>query len=297
MGLKQKIKSFPGFYSFLLAVLNTTGYFDKRFHYFFPRYTLNDFWQKRIDLVKSSPDNEKIKTVKDAGKIFPDYQRMHNGLKITLGSYYDYGNTVLLQTNKGIHEPQEEYVFQEALKLLPAKATMMELGSFWSFYSMWFASWIEGARAFMIEPDPHKMNFGKLNFKLNNLKGVFDLGFISDETNLKKSIPTYSVDYLMDKHRIGFLDLLHSDIQGYELKMLHGAASALKEKKVGFVFISTHSNQLHYDCINQLKSFGYTIICSADLDETYSWDGLIVAQADNYSEPLRAFISKRTNHQ
>ncbi len=293
MGLKQKIKSFPKFYGFLLSLLNAIGYFEKRFHYFFPKYTPNDFWQKRIKLVQSSRDNEKINVAPNAGKIFPDYQLMHNGLKITLGSYYDYGNTVLLQNNKGIHEPQEEYVFQEVLKLLPKNATMMELGSFWAFYSMWFASLVEGANPFMVEPDPHKMNFGKLNFKLNNLKGVFDLGFISDNTDLKPSIPNYSVDYLMEKHGIAFLDILHSDIQGYELKMLHGASQALKEKKIGFVFISTHSNQLHYDCINQLRSFGYSLVCSADLDETYSWDGLIVAQADEYLNKLEIQISKK----
>lgn len=293
MGLKQKIKSFPRFYDFLLAVLDSIGYFEKRFHYFFPKYKLNDFWQARIRLVQSSPDNDRITTVNDAGKVFPNHQLMHNGLKITLGSYYDYGNTVLLQNNKGIHEPQEEYIFQEVLKLVPKNATMMELGSFWSFYSMWFASTIEGAKAFMIEPDPHKMNFGKLNFILNKLKGVFDLGFISSETNLKLSIPTYSIDYLIEKHRIKFLDILHSDIQGYELEMLQGAAEALNEKRVGFIFISTHSNQLHYDCVDFLRSFGYSIICSADLDETYSWDGLIVAQAQGYLKEIKFEISKR----
>jgi hypothetical protein len=263
MGLKQKIKSFPKFYGFLLAILNSISYFEKRFHYFFPKYTLNDFWKKRIKLVQSSPDNEKIKTVESAGKVFPNHQLMHNGLKITF------------------------------LKLLPKKATMMELGSFWAFYSMWFASSIEGAKPFMVEPDPHKMNFGKLNFKLNKLKGIFDLGFISDQTELKSSIPNYSVDYLMEKHHIDFLDILHSDIQGYELKMLHGAQKVLKDKRVGFIFISTHSNQLHYDCINHLKSHGYSIICSADLDETYSWDGLIVAQAKEYLNELQIEISKR----
>lgn len=293
MGLKQKIKSFPKLYGFLLTILNNIGYFEKRFHHFFPKYNPNDFWRKRIKLVQSSPDNEKIKTVEGAGKVFSNYQLMHNGLKITLGSYYDYGNTVLLQSNKGIHEPQEEFVFQEVLKLLPKNATMMELGSFWAFYSMWFASTVYGAKAFMIEPDPHKMNFGRLNFKLNNLKGTFDLGFISDETNSKSSIPTYAVDYLMEKHKIKFLDILHSDIQGYELKMLHGATKALKEKKVGFIFISTHSNQLHYDCIIYLKSLGYSILCSADLDETYSWDGLIVAKEDGYLNNLQLEISKR----
>ena len=293
MALKQKIKSFPKFYGVLLEMLNVLGYFEKRFNYFFPKYKLTDYWKQRIDLVKSCPDNAKIKIADNAGALFSDYQLMHNGLKITPGSYYDYGNTVLLRENKGVHEPQEEYVFQEVLKILPPNAVMMELGSFWAFYSMWFLSALPLAKAFMVEPDPHKMNFGKLNFKLNNLKGIFDLGFISDHHQLKTSIPTLSVDYLVEKHGIDFLDVLHCDIQGYELKMLHGANSVLKKKKVGFVFISTHSNQLHNDCEKYLQTIGYSIICSADLDETYSWDGLIIAQAPAYLSTMKIEISKR----
>jgi hypothetical protein len=293
MTLKQKIKSFPRFYGILLEMLNIFSYFEKRFNYFFPKYELTDIWKQRIDLVKSSPDNAKIKIVNNAGVLYPDHQLMHNGLKITLGSYYDYGNTVLLRENKGVHEPQEEYVFQEVLKILPSNAVMMELGSFWAFYSMWFLSALPRAKAFMVEPDPHKMNFGKLNFKLNNLRGVFDLGFISDHNDLKTSIPTLSVDYLVEKHNIDFLHVLHCDIQGYELKMLHGANSILKKKKVGFVFISTHSNQLHNDCEKYLQSVDYSIICSANLDETYSWDGLIVAQSSQYLKPLEIEINKK----
>ena len=38
---------------------------------------------------------------------------MHNGLKIHLGSYYGPEGATQLIINKGVHEPQEEYVFQE----------------------------------------------------------------------------------------------------------------------------------------------------------------------------------------
>lgn len=293
MGLKQKIKQLPGIYNLLLAFLNRTNYFNWSFHRRFNRYKLSPYWQHRIDTVLASADNTRISRVSDAGKIFPEYQLLANGLKITLGSYYDYGNTHLLIANRGVHEPQEEFAFEEVLKTMPPGATMMELGSYWAFYSLWFASTVSAGRCIMVEPDPHKMNFGKLNFKLNSLSGSFDLGFIDDTPKTDNAIPTYSVDYLMEKHHINHLNILHSDIQGYELAMLKGCKHALRREAIDYFFISTHTNKLHNDCIELLQASGFVIVCDANLDESYSVDGLIVAKRKGATGPDRIDISKR----
>lgn len=292
MGFKQKIKDQPWLYNILLFFLNNTGYFNRRFHYAFPKYTVSPYWRARIEKVKLSSDNNKIHHVANAGTLFPTYQLMHNGVRITLGSYYDYGNTHLLLENKGVHEPQEEYIFQQILPFIKEKGTMMELGSYWAFYSLWFASKVKDARCIMIEPDPHKMNFGKLNFKLNELKGEFRLGFIDGTTNTGPSIPTYNIDHLMKDFNVNFLDVLHSDIQGYELSMLKGAANALSNHKVGYAFISTHSNELHQQCIDELKKHGYIIVADANLDESYATDGVIVAKMPGIPGPDSVPISK-----
>lgn len=293
MGLKQKIKQVPWLYNLLLAFLNQTGYFDWSFHRRFRAYRITPHWSQRIETVVASPDNTKITRVQDAGKVFPNYQLMANGLKITLGSYYDYGNTHLLIANRGVHEPQEELAFEQVLKTLPPQSTMMELGSYWAFYSMWFASVVPQGRCIMVEPDPHKINFGKLNFNLNNLRGNFDLGFIDGENKLSPSIPTYTVDYLMEKYGVERLHILHSDIQGYELAMLKGAHKAMERGAIDYFFISTHSNSLHNDCITRLKDLGYEILCEANLDESYSVDGLIVAKRTGTPGPDKIEISKR----
>jgi hypothetical protein len=293
MSIKQRLKNQPAIYNTILGFLNAANYFNKRFNSRFPKYQITDQWQKRLALVKASPDNHRLHHVKDAGKIHDDHQVMHNGLKVTLGSYYDYGNTVLLRDNLGVHEPQEEYVFQEILPYMPEGAVMFELGSYWAFYSMWFASAVKNARCIMIEPDPHKMNFGTLNFRLNNLKGVFDLGFIDGFTDLKSNIPTYTVDHLVDKHQIKFIHILHSDIQGYEFKMLQGAQNTIDAGKIGYIFISTHSNDLHQQCTDFLVKKEFEIVASADLNETYSWDGLLVAKSKFIAGPEKIVISKR----
>lgn len=292
MGFKQKIKNIPWLYNSLLFFLNKTNYFDRRFNLAFPKYKVSSYWRSRINKVLQSTDNAKIPRVTDAGKIFRGYQLMHNGIRIALGSYYDYGNTHLLVENKGVHEPQEEYAFQQILPFIRQGGTMMELGSYWAFYSLWFSSAVRNARCIMVEPDPHKMNFGKLNFRLNALNGEFRLGFIDGYTDEKPAIPVYSVDHLMKEFDVKFLDVLHSDIQGYELKMLQGAKEALSEKKVGYIFISTHSNELHRQCIDELRKHDYAIVCDANLDESYASDGVIVAKPGGLSGPDFIVISK-----
>jgi Methyltransferase FkbM domain len=278
MNIKQTLKKFPKLYMALVTALHKSGFFDRRFNRVYPRYKPTPRWQERIKRVKQSADNSRIQTVDQAGQLFPHHQLMHNGLQIALGSYYDYGNTRLLEENHGIHEPQEEFVFQEVIKEMPENACMMELGSYWAFYSMWFASRVKGSRCFMIEPDPHKMSFGKINFGLNHLTGTFDMGFIDEVDNLHSRVPSYSVDYLIKKHNIGFLNILHSDIQGYEYKMLLGAENALRSGMIDYIFISTHSNELHAQCQEHLLAKRYEILCSYNLNESYSWDGVLVAK-------------------
>jgi len=292
MAFRQKLKNVPWLYNTMLFFLNNTDYFNRRFNRAFPKYKVSPYWRARIDKVKLSSDNQRINHVPDAGKIFPGYQLMHNGVHITLGSYYDYGNTHLLMENKGVHEPQEEYAFQQILPFIRKGGTMMELGSYWAFYSLWFNAKVKDAKCIMIEPDPHKMNFGKLNFALNGFKGQFKLGFIDGQTDLKPNIPFYNVDHLMKEFNVGFLDILHSDIQGYELNMLKGANTALSNKKIGYAFISTHSNELHQNCIEELKKHGYIIVCDANLDESYATDGVIVAKLPGTPGPDSIVISK-----
>jgi hypothetical protein len=87
--------------------------------------------------------------------------------------------------------------------------------------------------------------------------------------------------------------MLHSDIQGYEFEMLLGAEKTFREKKIGYVFISTHSNEVHYQCLDFLKRYDFVVLASADLDQTYSEDGLIAARASYFPGIDPIAISKR----
>lgn len=253
-------------------------------------------WLERLKIVVEGPDNKDIPRVKDAGKLIGDHFIMHNGLKIDPLSYYNLPVLKILLENKGVHEPQEEKIFQAVLQSLTeseqAPKTMLELGAYWAFYSMWFLQVFPTAKCYLVEPNRNNLFYGKKNFKLNQLKGKFIHAGIGAQSTTDSK--TRSVDDICKKNNIEFLDLLHADIQGYELDMLHGAKEMLAAKRVGYIFVSTHSNELHENCRKLLKKeYDLIEVASADLDESYSWDGILVMKAKDYPGVSQVPISKR----
>ena len=252
-----------------------------------------EYWMERINDVLQGPDNADIPRDVEAGKLNDTTFVMHNGILIDPLSYYSFPLLKMLVENKGVHEPQEEKIFQEVLKLLPKKPmTMLELGSYWSFYSMWFMKEFPDARCLMVEPDRRNLFYGKRNLKLNKMQGTFMHAGIGEQVDRSKNITT--VDAICRQQKLEFIDILHSDIQGFELEMLRGSKQLLSESRVGYIFISTHSNELHYDCRQLLvDQYGFTEVASADLDETFSWDGILVMKAPHYKGIETVPISKK----
>ncbi len=286
--IRQLLRSNVHLRKFVGYNIASLGIFDG----YFKNYKLSDFWLRRVQDVMSSSDIKYIPTVENAGVIKGGKQTMHNGLLIHNGSYYGPEYASMLQTTKGIHEPQEERVFQEVLKAMPSNATMIEMGAFWSFYSMWFQQKVNGATNYMIEPDAFNLGQGVRNFKLNNYKGNFTQAFISKQSS-GGHVPTICIDDFVAQKNIEFVDMLHSDIQGYEYEMLQGAEKTFDAKKIGYVFISTHNNEVHQQCVDFLTSKNFIILAEANMDTTFSEDGLIAARAPYYDGINPINISKK----
>jgi hypothetical protein len=251
-------------------------------------------WQTRIAEVCESPDNAHIPRVPEAGSIQDGLVVMHNGLRVGALSYTGGGALQMLVANRGVHEPQEERAFGEILKLITPGGTMLELGAFWSFYSLWFMQQVADARSFIVEPDATSLAAGRLNFRLNRRTAVFEQAYVGDpRSKSDDGTPFVTVDDFCQRHGIEHLAVLHADIQYAELQMLEGASRMLGLHRVDFVFISSHSDELHYQCIEKLKMYGYVILASADLGETYSVDGLIVARAPMAPGPDSLEISHK----
>ncbi|AEI50306.1 FkbM family methyltransferase [Runella slithyformis] len=263
---------------FIAYYLAPSGWFDS----FIMNGKLDTNWQHRLDLTVACPDNAYINRVANAGKVQKGKQIMHNGLRINLGSYYGPEVAKILLANSGVHEPQEERVFDLVLQQMPEGAVMVELGAFWSFYSMWFQKTVKGARNFMVEPDNFNIGCGKRNFKLNKMKGTFLEAFVGKESGVFEGKPVICVDNIMYNYKLSFIHLLHSDIQGFELDMLQGAQKSITSNKIGYCFISTHTNEIHYQCIEFLRENNFEIISNVDIWQTYSEDGIIVARHKTY---------------
>jgi Methyltransferase FkbM domain len=244
--------------------------------------------------VCADPNNKYIPRVKNAGRIISGSLVMHNGLKVRMGEYAYYGDfaNVVLKTNAGVHEPQEERVFMEVLKYIPENATMIELGSYWAFYSMWFAKNIKNPHCFMIEPEEKCLNCGKENFKLNNLTGTFIQG--------KCGKGGIEIDDFIINNKIDTAHIIHADIQGAELDMLMSCEQSIAKNKIWYFFISTHSQKLHYDCMEFLQSRDFIILASADFDYgTYCFDGVLVARFKGVigAEPIEIALRRpNRNH-
>jgi hypothetical protein len=149
---------------------------------------------------------------------------------------------------------------------------MLELGAYWAHYSMWLKKERPNATVTMVEPDERFLRVGAANFNLNKYQGEFAQAFVGNGH--------FEVDSFLESRGWPHLDILHADIQGFEMEMLDGASRTLAQNRIDYVFVSTHSQELHYAVVNRLKSLNYRIEISSDFEfETTSFDGLVFASS------------------
>ncbi|NET09111.1 MAG: hypothetical protein F6K16_31290 [Symploca sp. SIO2B6] len=243
----------------------------------------DDDFMGRFREIVSDPLNLAIRRKPYAGLVDSNYVYLHNGLKVPIsGSYAYYGKcSSILAINRGVHEPLEEFVFQELIKELPNSPIMLELGAYWGHYSMWLKLARSSATVHLVESELQNLSVGKQNFELNGLTGIFTHAFVGKEK--------FSVDRYIAEKGIEKVDILHSDIQGYEVEMLYDCSQSLNNKCIDYLLISTHSQQLHHSVLRQLDGFGYRVEISSDFDfETTSFDGFIFA-----SSPYKEAVFKQ----
>jgi FkbM family methyltransferase len=278
-----------------------------------------DVWRKteveRAIMTISCRDADYIPKVKDAGKIKEvdghKVQVMHNGVLVRAGGYYGEWMVDIIKSLKGHHEPQEEKLFYEVTRRLGKAPTMIELGSFWSFYTIWLLKEFKKGRAIACEPDPANLKLGKANAELNGVadRVTFVRSAAGQEDGRTIQLPVdadqskhydvdiRSVDALLEEHNIDKLDILHMDVQGSEFAALHGAVESFKAKKVRFVFVSTHhyvfsdDPMMHQRCKQFLIDSGAHIVASHTIAESFSGDGLIVASFDERDQDLHIDMS------
>jgi hypothetical protein len=231
----------------------------------------NDYLGRFREII-CDPLNLLIERHPRAGMVRDDLVCLHNGNLVPASgplAYYDNFSQVLI-INRGVHEPLEEFVFQEVLKLLPPTPVMLELGAYWAHYSMWLKRRFPDAVTFLVEPDSMAINVGRTNFERNGFTGTFIQDFVDTGR--------FEVDRFMRERSLPKLDILHVDIQSFEVQMLEGAIETLTMNHADNVFISTHSQPIHDSIVTRLAELGMRVEVSSGFDTgTTSYDGFVFA--------------------
>lgn len=252
----------------------------------------------RVKLTTSCRDSDVIPKVADAGMMRSEngaqVQIMHNGLRVIQGGYHGDWMAEVIESLKGHHEPQEEVVFDAILKHVGPESTMIELGCFWSYYSLWFLKDFPLRRALGVEPDPKNIRIGLRNAELNKLPFEIRHGYIGPEPKQNTlfetessgplSVPALSPAGLVKEFsHDGVLDILHCDTQGAEVFTLTDCEELFRSQKIRFAVISTHAVQItgsaltHQVCLQMIKDYGGQVLIEHDVHESFSGDGLIAA--------------------
>lgn len=242
-------------------------------------------------------------------------QVMHNGLVVEAGTYGGQWELEIIRSLRGVHEPQEEKVFDALIRRLAAEGggapRMLEFGSFWAYYSMWFVRELAGAAAVALEPDPHNLEVGRRNARANALEERIEFvhGAIGPEpgeqfeiVNESDGKPTvvrqYDIDALLAHRAWDRADLVLVDVQGYETVLLELGRASLAAGRVRFLVVSTHHHAIsadpltHQRVLATIVEAGGHIVAEHTVGESFSGDGLVVASFDPRDDDLVVEISR-----
>lgn len=263
-----------------------------------PPAPFDAFTRRRIEMTTACRDCDPLPRHPDAGRVVEwrghRVQVMHDGTKVVAGGYYGGWMEEIIARLGGHHEPQEELAFHALLPHIRRGGVMMEVGSFWAYYTAWFLGAVPDARASCVEPDLAYLALGRANLALNDRRAEFHLACVGREASAAVvfrqesdgghvCIPRYNWPQLVEIAGGSWIDLLHVDAQGAELPLLESLPDRGAGDQLRFVVVSTHhasisgSATTHRDCLLRLVRCGAAILCEHSVEESFSGDGLIVA--------------------
>lgn len=271
--------------------------------------------ERRIAITTAVRDTDPIPKVPNAGAVEQRngtrVQVMHNGVVIEEGCYYPDWTTEIIRSLRGHHEPQEEAAFHvlvERLREEGGAPVMLELGSFWAYYSLWLKHAVPETRCILVEPDRKHLETGRRNFALNGVSGEFihaavgrrhndSVRLVLESDGMAHRVRGVTVDGLLDDYGVERLDVLLSDVQGAELDVLRGAREAIRDRRIRFFVVSTHHHShsgdplTHQRCLRFLQDAGAYVVAEHSVPESCSGDGLIVASLDPRDADLHIEVS------
>jgi FkbM family methyltransferase len=272
---------------------------------------------RRLAMTVSCPDADDIPKVDHAGESRDHdgrrVQVMHNGLIVEEGGYYGDWMTETIRALRGHHEPQEELVFHRIVERLAEDGgapVMIEFGSFWTYYGLWFCHALPGSRVVALEPDPHYLEVGRRNAALNGYtdRVTFFAAAIGDQPHQPVAFQaesdgrTYDViqhdlTSLMSASELDRADLVLADVQGAESLLIERARGDFEAGRVRFLIVSTHHHSIsgnaltHQQALQALTDAGGHVIAEHSVGESFSGDGLIAVSFDDRDKDFQVPVS------
>lgn len=255
---------------------------------------------ERTLMTLSCTDCAGIPKVQNAGSIIYEngqiLQIMHDGTRVIAGGYHGDWMAQIIRGLNGHHEPQEELVFHYLLRYIRHNSLIVELGAFWSYYTLWYLNKIPGSRAICVEPDAKHLAVGRLNAGQNNLAdrihfveawvgGMASDGVVRESESSKdaRNLPLMDMAGISSLCAGRTIEMLHMDVQGAELSFINTIETAVRQKSLRFIVVSTHhrsisgSSETHRDCVKVIRDLGGHVLVEHSVSESYSGDGLIAA--------------------
>ncbi|MBU5424025.1 FkbM family methyltransferase [Cellulomonas hominis] len=260
---------------------------------------------RRVAMTISCRDTDRLPKVEGAGEVLTlddgsRVQRMHNGLLVLEGGYLGTWTTEIITGLQGHHEPQEEVAFADVLERVAEQEdepVIVELGCYWSYYSMWFQQ-RTGGRSVGMEPDPAYLEVGRRNMAINGMDATFVTGAIGGEAGTEASfeaestgetvtVPVYTLESLMDETGVARASVVLADIQGFERDLLDSIDGLVRAGRIRFMVISTHHRMIsgrattHQEALARIDELGGHVLAEHTVGESYSGDGLVVVSFDD----------------
>ena len=272
---------------------------------------------QRVAMTVSCSDCDGVAKVEDAGEIREENGRrvqvMHNGVLVEEGGYFGDWMAEIIRCLRGHHEPQEELVFDAIVKRLradTAPATMIEFGSFWTYYGLWFCQAFPLGRVVALEPDPRYLEVGRRNASLNGFDDRVTfinaaigrepgrkVRFVAESDSLEFDVEQHDLASLMQATELEHADLVLADVQGAETVLLERASGDLSARRVRFLIVSTHHHSIsgdpltHQRALELLRNAGAHVISEHSVSESFSGDGLIAVSFDDRDRDFTVVVS------
>lgn len=174
----------------------------------------------------------------------------------------------------GTFETRKRLLFERTIE--PGQV-VFDIGANVGYYTLLASSLVrEQGKVYAFEPLPENLSYLRQHLVLNHIHNVevidaavadmpgtasFDpspnrsMGHITAHGALR--VPVVSLDDLIANEHLPHPDCLKIDVEGAEVRVLQGALGILRRHPK--IFLATHGNTLHNECIELLERMQYSI--------------------------------------